>query len=282
MTSVAGWHFCLKCGGELPHDALYCALCGHPVSGDAPTPRFGGPSVLVGTTPLPLAPIGKRLGALLVDWLIVAAALYALFLVLIFVAIGVAANREPGDPPTELSARVFVAGMFVVWLAGMLVQWVLDSFGWSPGKAASSVRVMRLDGRRPGIVHGLVRYSTRLLSFAVFGLGYFWALWDARRQTWHDKLSGTVVVRSQPLQEQVPDRRPDPLVVDTRVWWLALFGAAVLTAGVVLSVWAVASMDADLFDPDPYAPYRLEDGQRIQLLNPADVLEGINLAPTKG
>ena len=40
----------------------------------------------------------------------------------------------------------------------------------------------------------VVRYLVAFLSALALGLGYFWMLWDPRRQTWHDKAAGTVVV----------------------------------------------------------------------------------------
>ena len=33
------------------------------------------------------------------------------------------------------------------------------------------------------------------LSFAVFGLGFIWVAIDDDRQSWHDKIAGTTVVR---------------------------------------------------------------------------------------
>jgi uncharacterized RDD family membrane protein YckC len=29
----------------------------------------------------------------------------------------------------------------------------------------------------------------------VLGLGYLWAFWDPKKQTWHDMAAGTVVVK---------------------------------------------------------------------------------------
>ena len=34
----------------------------------------------------------------------------------------------------------------------------------------------------------------RILSTIPLLLGYFWMLWDSEKQTWHDKLAGSVVV----------------------------------------------------------------------------------------
>jgi uncharacterized RDD family membrane protein YckC len=47
-----------------------------------------------------------------------------------------------------------------------------------------------------------VRALSCFLSLAPVGLGFFWMLFDPNRQTWHDKIAGTIVVRvpkNQPL-----------------------------------------------------------------------------------
>jgi uncharacterized RDD family membrane protein YckC len=40
----------------------------------------------------------------------------------------------------------------------------------------------------------VVRYLVSILSGLALLLGYFWMLWDPRKQTWQDKAAGTVVV----------------------------------------------------------------------------------------
>ncbi len=45
-----------------------------------------------------------------------------------------------------------------------------------------------------GYGRAAVRYVARILSAIVIFLGYLWMLWDPQKQTWHDKLSGSVVV----------------------------------------------------------------------------------------
>jgi uncharacterized RDD family membrane protein YckC len=41
----------------------------------------------------------------------------------------------------------------------------------------------------------VVRSLTSLFSLVVAFLGFLWAGWDREKQTWHDKIAGTVVVR---------------------------------------------------------------------------------------
>jgi uncharacterized RDD family membrane protein YckC len=54
---------------------------------------------------------------------------------------------------------------------------------------------VRTDGTPPRAVDALVRGLASLLSFAAIGIGLFWMIQDTGRQTWHDKIAGTYVVK---------------------------------------------------------------------------------------
>ena len=68
--------------------------------------------------------------------------------------------------------------------------------GATPGKMLFQLRVVRADtGRLISIGQALKRYLGYYVSAVVFLLGYIWAAFDARKQSWHDKLASTVVLR---------------------------------------------------------------------------------------
>jgi uncharacterized RDD family membrane protein YckC len=70
-----------------------------------------------------------------------------------------------------------------------------SSSGQSPGKRAMNIRVIDfLNGGPIDPGRAVIRYLARILSSLACLLGYFWMLWDPEKQTWHDKLSNTVVV----------------------------------------------------------------------------------------
>ena len=53
-------------------------------------------------------------------------------------------------------------------------------------------------GDIPGFGKMFVReVPGRFVSALVFGLGYFWAIIDRNGQAWHDRIAGTVVVRTR-------------------------------------------------------------------------------------
>lgn len=74
--------------------------------------------------------------------------------------------------------------------------------GTTIGGIICNLRVVRTDGRDIEWETAIVRALGCFLSAIPLGLGFFWMAFDSNRQTWHDKIAGTVVVRvpkSQPL-----------------------------------------------------------------------------------
>lgn len=80
--------------------------------------------------------------------------------------------------------------------------------GAGAGKHAMRIRVVDARTNAPiGYRRAFVRWLGQILSALVFLLGYFWMLWDADNQCWHDKLAGDVVVLSDGRRELVRGRR---------------------------------------------------------------------------
>ncbi len=125
------------------------------------------PPVLVDAT-LPRAEFGVRLAALLID--------------IVLVAVATAVTVVLAVLPFPL---VFGGYMFALWL------WR----GTTVGGIVFNLKVVRLDGRPIDAATAMVRTLVAFLSVCAAGLGFLWCLWDDERQTWHDKVAGTVVVR---------------------------------------------------------------------------------------
>ena len=67
----------------------------------------------------------------------------------------------------------------------------------TPGKLVLGLRVVDAEtGGVPAIGRLVLRYVGYLVSALPLGLGYLWVLWDGRKQGWHDKMAGTLVVRA--------------------------------------------------------------------------------------
>lgn len=84
--------------------------------------------------------------------------------------------------------------LMLVALAGYgALMWKLK--GTTVGGIIFNLRVVRTDARDIEWETAIVRALSCFLSLVPAGLGFFWMLFDNNRQTWHDKIAGTVVVR---------------------------------------------------------------------------------------
>lgn len=94
------------------------------------------------------------------------------------------------------------------WIRGpadFLISWVLPAVAvvlfWiyrqaTPGKMAISARIVDTrTGAKPTTSQLIGRYLGYYVSTIPLFLGLVWVGFDARKQGWHDKLAGTVVVR---------------------------------------------------------------------------------------
>jgi uncharacterized RDD family membrane protein YckC len=106
----------------------------------------------------------------------------------------------------------FLLVVFINWLEIDRLKWVLIATyfaglwvwrGTTIGGIVLRLRVVRLDGRSMDVGTALVRVVGALLGALALGLGYFWAAWDPEKQGWHDKIAGTVVVRTPKPQSLV-------------------------------------------------------------------------------
>lgn len=64
------------------------------------------------------------------------------------------------------------------------------------GKQALKIKVTTLEGGRISVGQAVGRYFGRILSTIILLIGYFMMLWDDKKQTLHDRLAGTLVVKS--------------------------------------------------------------------------------------
>ena len=79
------------------------------------------------------------------------------------------------------------------FLLATIVLWV--KYGGTPGKLLMGCHVIDLATGKyltPG--KALLRYLAYFVSALPLGLGFFWIIWDKRKQGFHDKIAKTVVV----------------------------------------------------------------------------------------
>ena len=89
----------------------------------------------------------------------------------------------------------------------ILTIWFWLKFQATPGKMATNLRVVdELTGNTLSRGQAIGRYFATILSIIPFGLGYLWIAFDKKNQSWHDKLAGSVVIRSRHIEKVVFER----------------------------------------------------------------------------
>ena len=137
-----------------------------------------------------------RFVAFLVDsvWALVAAALLAALILgqpdidMELIA------RDPAAALAMVSGRMLFDSLAVAVM--IVVFWMARSA--TPGKMVFSALIA--DARtlgKPSKGQLLVRYLGYYLSIAGLMLGFLWIAFDKRKQGWHDKLAGTVVIKKE-------------------------------------------------------------------------------------
>ncbi len=83
-------------------------------------------------------------------------------------------------------------------LPALLIFAIWTARNRTPGKMAISAVVLdeRTSGP-PSIGQHIGRYLGYFLAVIPFGLGLIWVAFDPKKQGWHDKLAGTIVVRQK-------------------------------------------------------------------------------------
>jgi uncharacterized RDD family membrane protein YckC/ribosomal protein L40E len=215
--------FCPYCGATNPDDAAFCRSCRRTISipqqpappqqPDQPwQPQPYGQDPYSQQQPqyLTYAAFWPRAGAYLLDTLF-ATLLAAIPGVLLAILVGVlvAANQEEVATPVQEQDQegelvlAIVGGFLLGYLPVYLAYFTIANAkggGW--GKRIVGLRILRArDGVLPGYGTGLLRTILPSLIGAVpFAgsilqlLNYLWCIWDSQKQTWHDKIAGTVVV----------------------------------------------------------------------------------------
>lgn len=144
----------------------------------------------------PAVGFGRRLAAIFYDFLlctallIVTAGVYKLIQMSI---IGEARMRElteagalDGDPLLSTVLLFALFGFFAkFWTHG----------GQTLGMQVWGVRVQNAEGGAISLWQALLRFVVAMASWLCLGLGFFWALIDKRKRTWHDIYSETRLVR---------------------------------------------------------------------------------------
>ena len=139
-----------------------------------------------------------RVGAALIDTVI--------FLIVIMIPLSIIYGQQYWQGTHYIYGFWDVILGYVVPIVATVWFWL--RFMGTPGKMALKLRIVdSRTGNKLSVGQAIGRYFAYILSILPFGLGFIWVGIDRRKQGWHDKLAGTVVIR---------DSTPVPVKFDSQ------------------------------------------------------------------
>lgn len=106
---------------------------------------------------------------------------------------------EPTAETTSIFAGLFGAMQFLIWAIQIAYFVGLTGvYGATVGKMVLGLKVVDTNGQKIGFGKAALREIIgKWISGLVFGLGYLWVAFDEKKQGWHDKIAGTIVIKTR-------------------------------------------------------------------------------------
>lgn len=137
-----------------------------------------------------------RLGASAADTAIMLAVMYPLLYIIY------------GDAYFNIYDTRFFKGIWDVIISVALpfvaVIWFWLEHKATPGKMMLKITVVdERTGKKLTLGQSVIRYLGYIVSAIPFFVGYIWIGFDSKKQGWHDKMAGSVVIKKQTKTEEV-------------------------------------------------------------------------------
>lgn len=171
---------CTQCGAANAENSLFCVQCGIALR-SGPVAGVPAPTVFAG--------FWIRVGAYLIDYVILTiAGFIAMFL------LGLALGIFAGVPSVGSGVGLFLAWFLFPWLYAALFE--SGPRQATLGKQAVNLKVTDLGGNRISFGRATGRYFAEWITALTILIGYLMTAFTAKRQSLHDLIAGTVVVRA--------------------------------------------------------------------------------------
>lgn len=200
---------------DVSHQAVSHQAVSHQERGLQSAPLDVNGAVGAARVPGRLADFGARTVSALID--------YVAPVVVLNLLLAIAAGA--GGTAWRL---MLIAGGYL-WLLGFCLWnsgYLQGTTGRSLGRRVANTKLVGIETGQPvGFGRAVAR---QICHLAEFGIGYLWPLWDGKRQTFADKIFGTVVVHlggptkepeehvGQPANERGGEPTEDPVGTDHR------------------------------------------------------------------
>jgi uncharacterized RDD family membrane protein YckC len=131
-----------------------------------------------------------RVAAALIDGVLIIVVTFPLLLAIYGTAYFTMAEEE-----LVAGTADFLISYVAPAVATILFWWMKQA---TPGKMMLSLRIVDANSGEPiSMGQAVGRYFGYIPSILILGLGFIWVAFDARKQGWHDKIAGVVVIRSR-------------------------------------------------------------------------------------
>ncbi|MFK8041251.1 RDD family protein [Congregibacter sp.] len=152
------------------------------------------------TLPAPALP--RRLAAIVYD------AFLVIPLIMVCVAMGLGIRMLLGSAADSLLPATAVQMIAVLSCIGFFgVFWMKN--GQTLGMQAWRIKLVPMPGNELSFGRVVTRCLSALLSALCLGLGYWWCLFDKKKRSWHDYLSGTELVLIPKKPKKTSKREPE-------------------------------------------------------------------------
>ena len=128
----------------------------------------------------------RRLFAIFYDIFLLIAILF------IVSAIATALNHGTAIDSNNTIYPLFVLIIFV--LSYLYFAWFWIHGGQSLGMKTWQIQLQSSDDNQIGWKTTSIRFVMAIISWAVFGIGFLWALFDKKNRCWHDLISKTILI----------------------------------------------------------------------------------------
>lgn len=158
----------------------------------------------------------RRLVAYTIDNVIINIIFFTMFIIAMVAFVFGSISSEGGSwladimEPARMSLALLLTVASYLFLSIAYFTYFHGMNGRTPGKMLLGLQVISTEGTRISFGIAFLRAVGYFISAAIFNIGFIWAAFDRRKQSWHDKIAGTVVIIRPQENETASINIPDP------------------------------------------------------------------------
>jgi uncharacterized RDD family membrane protein YckC len=125
---------------------------------------------------------------------------------------------------TYINNGAYLFDIAMQLLTTFLLVWLWKRFAATPGKKLLGMQILSKNTLQPlSTWQAVTRAFGYLVSMLGMGIGFFWCVFDKYGQTWHDKISGSLVVYVQPHDDEWKQKNMKKQLIIAAIMVVAAF-----------------------------------------------------------